>query len=76
MADALVGVGDGREATLVIANTSVEPVLLKKGDVIGSLQQCTPVPPSGEEDDSGDERSGESDAVCVLTIHGEAAISM
>ena len=69
MADALVGVGDGREATLVIANTSVEPVLLKEGDVIGSLQQCTPVLPSSEEDDSGDESSGESDSVCVSAIH-------
>ena len=44
MADALVGVGEKMEATLVVANTSVEPVLLEEGDVIGSLQPCTLVP--------------------------------
>ena len=41
MADALGGVGDEREATLVVANAGVEPVLLEEGDVVGSLQQCT-----------------------------------
>ena len=46
MADALVGVGDEREATLVVANAGVEPVLLEEGDVVGSLQQCTLVPAS------------------------------
>ena len=44
MADALVGVGENMEATLVVANTNVEPVLLEEGDVIGSLQPCTLVP--------------------------------
>ena len=59
MADALVGFGDSTEATLVIANTSVEPVLLEKGDIVGSLQQCTLVPPSDGEDSDG-QHSGES----------------
>lgn len=48
MPDAL---GDGREATLVIPNTSVKPVLLAEGDVVGCLQQCTLVPPSDQEID-------------------------
>ena len=38
--DALVGVGDSGESTLVIANSGQESVVLEGGDIIGSLQQC------------------------------------
>lgn len=55
MADALVGVGDKGETTLVVANTGVEPVLLEEGDIVSSLQPCTIVQPDDEPASEGAE---------------------
>ena len=50
MADALVGIEREKQATLVVANTGVEPVLLEEGDVVGSLQPCTLLPADSDSD--------------------------
>ena len=62
LADALVGVGDSGESTLVIANSGQEPVVLEEGDVIGSLQQCEVMQLDGN---SAQE---DSQAICVSTV--------
>ena len=57
MPDALVGVGGNGEATLVIANTGTQPVLLQEGDIIGralqeldlDIQYCPGKTNSGED---------------------------
>ena len=41
MADAVVGVGDGKGTTLVISNQGTEPVQLEEGVVLGRLQPVT-----------------------------------
>ena len=41
MLDAVVGVGDGKEVTLMVANHGVEPVELEIGEKLGSLQPAT-----------------------------------
>lgn len=41
MADAVVGVGGGRNTTLVISNQGTEPVQLEEGVVLGRLQPVT-----------------------------------
>lgn len=51
MADALVRVGRENQATVVVANTSVEPVLLEEGAVMGNLQLCSLVPAGAEPED-------------------------
>ena len=47
--DALIGIREGAEATLVITNPGLYPMLLQEGELMGKLQECEVLQPEESE---------------------------
>ena len=73
MADAVVGVDDGKGMTLLITNHGTEPVRLESGEVLGSLHPATLVEDGSPLDDVIDDMV-EADlrsTPCTAALQGE-----